>query len=146
MRKVGVHLEDVFVVALQRPAESRQVRRAQPHLLRAMQRMHAIVACRDLVDDGAGAVRRAVIDHQHRESRILREHGIDDPGDVLALVVRGDDDQSTFAAAHFPGGFAGIQFANGRDHAARLRVVTTPPAKSNTDSPSATSVMSLPFS
>ena len=41
----------------------------------------------------AGSVGRPVVDDQDLEPRVLREHRLDQPRDVLALVVGRDDDE-----------------------------------------------------
>ena len=93
VREVGVHLEHEVVVALERPAKAGEVRGAQSHLSRALEDVHARVRRHDRVDDRRRAVRRPVVDDQDLESRILAQHRLDQPGDVLALVVRRDDDE-----------------------------------------------------
>ena len=75
------------------PSESRRCRRCPaPSSSRALMKVDARVRRHDAFNDRRGAVRRAVVDDQYVERRILREHRIDEPCDVLAFVVRRDDD------------------------------------------------------
>src|SRR5437660_9814861 len=58
--------------------------------------MDALVLGADGFDDVPCAVRRSVVDDEDLESRILLQHGENQARDVLALVVRGNDDQRAF--------------------------------------------------
>ena len=92
VREVGVHLEDVLVIALERPAEAGDVGGAQAHLpAPAGGGERASSAAMMLVDDLPRPVRRAVVDDQHVERRILREDRRNQAGNVVAFVVGRDD-------------------------------------------------------
>ena len=93
VREVGVHLQDVLVVARQRPPEAGNVRRAESHLPGSGEQMHASVDRGDLLHDGTGAVGRPVVDHEHVDARVLLEHGLDQPPNILPFVERRDDDE-----------------------------------------------------
>ena len=47
-----------------------------------------------LLDQGGGAVGRAVVDHQHIKGELQAHHRLEHANHVLALVVRRDDDQA----------------------------------------------------
>ena len=96
--EVGVHLEHVLVVALQRPLEPGDVGRAKAHLARAMEDVDSGVGARELIGDHAGPVGRVVVDDQHVEPRVLLQNLRHDLGQVHRFVVRRDDDQRPFSA------------------------------------------------
>jgi len=55
--------------------------------------VHARICSSHSVDDGSRSVRRSVVYNEHLERRILRQHRRNDIGDVVMLVVGGDDHQ-----------------------------------------------------
>jgi hypothetical protein len=67
-----------------------EVRRPQPGLLGAVQDGHARLARGDLVGEPSGAVRGAVVDHEHIGVRYGGQEPVDEPAEVLRLVVGGD--------------------------------------------------------
>jgi hypothetical protein len=100
VREVRVHLEQVLVAGAQPVAKSLEVSGAEPELAGAVHHRDARVASRQLVEDAAGAVRRVVV---HEQDVGVGQHFEDrrgDRADVVALVVRGDDDQR-LVARHF---------------------------------------------
>jgi hypothetical protein len=58
-----------------------------------VQYVDAMLGRRDLVGQLPGAVGRAVVHHQDLQALVAREDGRDQAGEVLALVVRRDDDE-----------------------------------------------------
>ena len=74
--EVGVHLEYVFILVLQRPLEARDVSRAKPQLARALDDEQAVakLAVNQAMHDGGGAVGRAVVNHEDVETLFQREH------------------------------------------------------------------------
>ena len=94
VRKIGIHLEDERILARERPLEARQIGSPEPHLFCTVQRVHARIRNGDFIDDGASAIRRSVIDDQHAEPRVLRQHRLNDTRDIFALVVRRNDDEA----------------------------------------------------
>src|SRR6476660_7881045 len=93
MREVSIHLEYQGVVASQSPLESRNVGRAESELASAMNDVHAWIGGRHSVNDSSRSVRRPVVYNKYLERRILRQHRRNDVGDIVVLVVRGDDHQ-----------------------------------------------------
>jgi len=69
---------------------------------------HARVGARELVRDRAGAVGRRVVHHQEVRAHRLREDGLGERGQVLALVQRGHDDEQAFGHGYLSGGTAGV--------------------------------------
>src|SRR4051812_25972519 len=51
----------------------------------------------EILDDGAGSVRRSIVDYKNLDASVLLEGGSNEPRDVLALVVRRDDDKGSFS-------------------------------------------------
>ena len=95
MREVAVHFEDVVVPTIEGEAEPSEVGRAQTELALAFDEVDAFaVRGLRLFDEGRGAVRRAVIDHQHVKRKRERHHRFQHALDVFPFVVRGDDDQA----------------------------------------------------
>ena len=92
---VGVHLDDDRVIAVQAPFEAGEVGLAEAVLLDAVHHMDTtlVVALGEFVGYVAGAVGTGIIDDQHVDARHGCLHPRHNSGKVLALVVRGDDDQ-----------------------------------------------------
>ncbi len=94
VRAVGVHLDDVRVVASHRPVESRQVGLAEPFLARPVQDVDGAVVFGDPVGQVARPVRRVVVDDEDVRVR----NGRADPGhdrfEGLNLVVSRNDDEN----------------------------------------------------
>ena len=81
--------------ALERVAEAREVGAAEARALPARRsrcRRGSLAARR--LDEIAGAVGAGVVDDEHLEPRILREHAARDREHVSRLVVGGQDDDS----------------------------------------------------
>ena len=93
MTEVGVHLEDVLVVALQRPFETGDVGGAQSELPLSLMDEQSVaeLCCHEPLHDGCGAVGRPVVNDQYMETFLQPEDGPDDFLDVLLLVVGGYD-------------------------------------------------------
>ena len=106
MREVAVHFADVVVALVEGPAEAGQVRAPETFLGGAVQDVHPVVLGGQAVGDLAGAVGRAVVDHEH----VARDRGaltrsadrLDHPLEILALVVRrhADDESLGGGSAH----------------------------------------------
>ena len=95
--EVGIHLEDIVIVALQRPAESGHVGRSKAELAAPFDQVQPLrELLLQVLDRSGGAVRRAVVDDQDVIAAFQVEDGPDDLGDVLDLVVGRDDDEFTF--------------------------------------------------
>ena len=95
--EVGVHLEDVFVVVLQGPAEAGDVGRAQSLLACALQHEEAageVLALQQAFHDVRRAVRRVVFHHQDVETVLQSEDGADDVLYVFPFIVGRDDDDA----------------------------------------------------
>jgi hypothetical protein len=56
VREVGVHLQDAGRPAVQRDVEAREVRRAEPLALGAVQHLHRLVALGERVGEPPGPV------------------------------------------------------------------------------------------
>ena len=100
--EVGIHLEDVFIVPLQRPAEAGDVGRAQPLLAGALQHEEAVgkLLALQALDDVGRAVGRVVLHHQDVETVLQSEDGANDVLYVFPLVVGGDDDDAVRSSIH----------------------------------------------
>ena len=61
--------------------------------------MHACVGSHHRIDNRTGAVRRAVVHDEDLQAVVLAEHTLDEPLDVLALIVCRDDDQGLLSHA-----------------------------------------------
>ena len=89
MREVAVHLEHELRVRLERPGEAGEVGAPDALLRRPMEDVEPLELGREPVGDLAGAVGRAVVDHEHAVPRRV-EHLTERPHerlDVLPLVV-----------------------------------------------------------
>jgi len=64
VRKIPIHLEDKFVIALQRPGEPGAISASQPILLCPMQDVDMRMRCGECVGHLAGAVGRIVVHHE----------------------------------------------------------------------------------
>ena len=93
MAEVAVHLDDVGVVALQRPAEAGDIGGAETLLARALQQVQRLgVFGLLLAYDGGSAVRRTVVDDEEMKSLRQGKDRIDHLRYVLTLIVGGYDD------------------------------------------------------
>ena len=93
MGEVGVHLEDVVVALREGILEAGEVGGAEPQLARTVQDVDPAGArALQLVGDLPGPIRRVVVDDQHGEIA-LGENRADQVGQILALVVGGNNDQ-----------------------------------------------------
>ncbi len=90
MREVAVHLEDELRPVGERAPEAGEVRGAEPFLARAVQDGYVRVLGREAVGELARPVRRAVVDHEHRD--VVLAERVHHRLEVLALVVRGQAD------------------------------------------------------
>src|SRR5262249_13152932 len=93
MREVGVHFKQDVVLPLQSPSEAGEIRGAQAHLLRSPKNVDPRVHRDDLLDDGCRSIWRTVVDDEDLEPAISAQDRLDQTRDVLALIVRGNDDQ-----------------------------------------------------
>src|SRR5687767_1317633 len=98
MGEIGVHLEEPVIAPRNAPAESLEVGRSQAELPCPMQDVNARVVGGHHVRQRAGAIRRCVIDNQHLETGILLERHGKQARQVVALVVRRNDDESALGA------------------------------------------------
>ena len=94
VRQVRVHLADEIGVALRSPRESRPgtIGRGRARRCRCITDTRPGCVRGELVGERARAVRRAIVDDQHPRAR-MREHAADDQRQVLAFVVRRDEDE-----------------------------------------------------
>ena len=94
--EVGVHLEDVFVVVLQRPAEACDVGCAQAQLAATLHHEQAVGELFSLqaADNLGRTVGRPVFDDQDVEPMLQGKDGPQDVLDILPLVVGRDDDDA----------------------------------------------------
>ena len=99
MGEVRVHLEDERVVAFECPPEAGKVGRAQPHLAGAVQHVHPGVGGNHCIDNGPGAIRRAVVHDEDLQPAVLGQRSLDQSLDVFPLVVRRDDDECLLSHA-----------------------------------------------
>ena len=93
MAEVRIHLEHVGVGSLEGPLEARDVGAAQPPLPFPVQDVDVVVGAGPLGGDLTGPVGGVVIDDQDVRHRERLAGGVQDAGEVLQLVVGGDDDQ-----------------------------------------------------
>ncbi|EAU64893.1 hypothetical protein STIAU_5457 [Stigmatella aurantiaca DW4/3-1] len=100
--EVRVHLDDVGVARIERPAEGGQIGAAKPLLLLPVKHPDARLLGRQRVGDLPGAIRRVVIDDEDVHPGLGLEHRTGDGLDVLRFVVGGDADQRSVhgAAGH----------------------------------------------
>lgn len=96
--EIRIHLEKDVVGALQSPAKSRYVSSAETEFSAPVQHMHTRLPGGNLVGKGSGAVRRPVIDYQHFQAVVLRQHLRDQARKVVALVVGGNNDEGVLQA------------------------------------------------
>ena len=96
MAEVGVHLENVFVVALKRPFESFDVCRSQTQLSATLEQMKSAVEllAHQFLHLRCRSVGRAVVDDEYVEFLFQSEHCSDNLLNVLYLVVCRDDDDT----------------------------------------------------
>lgn len=94
--EVGVHLEDVFVVVLQRPTEACDVGRAQAQLAATLHHEQAVgeLFALQAADNLGRTVGRPVFDDQDVETMLQGKDGPYDVLDILPLVVGRDDDDA----------------------------------------------------
>ena len=95
--EIGIHLEDEVVALTQSPLESSNVCGAEAHLVWPLEDIHPRLVLHDTIDDLASAVRRTIIDDENLEAIILLEDGTNEARDVLALVVRRNNDECPFS-------------------------------------------------
>jgi hypothetical protein len=95
---VAIHRQQQLGAALESVAEAREVRAAEPLLARAAQQVQARLAAGRLLDPVAGAVGAGVVDDEHLEAGVGREHGPRDRQHRLGLVVGRQDHERAHAA------------------------------------------------
>ena len=95
MREVGIHLEYVVVAVLDSPLETADVGGAEAELAGALYHEEALgELLLQFLDDGGGAVGRAVFDDEDIEGLLQTKDGADDVLNILFLVIRGDDNDA----------------------------------------------------
>ena len=100
MGEVGVHLEDEVGPLLEGPGEARGVGPAEPLLALPVEDRHAAGVGRgEGVGDLPGAVGGAVVHDEDPELPRLVEDARGDEGEVLPLLVGGEDDDGPHRAA-----------------------------------------------
>src|SRR5687768_9113616 len=92
--EVRVHLEDELVAVIYRPVEPGDIRGPEAQFAGPMDDVDPRVGGRELVGKRSGPVRRAVVDDEHLESRVLSQYLRHDRGEIVALVVGRDNDES----------------------------------------------------
>jgi len=90
VRSIRVRLEDVVIVAIERPLESSDISGAESLLAGAVHHVDSCVLGRELVGQFARAVRTVVINHEHLEAAVGLEESLDERSKILALAVRRD--------------------------------------------------------
>ena len=90
--KIGIHLKDVAVVALQRPFETGNIRCAQTQLSSPFNHVEVWKFLLQPFDDGCCAVGRIVLDDEDVKVLLQREDTTDDVLDVFLLVIGRYDD------------------------------------------------------
>ena len=100
MTEVSIHLEDMGVIALQRPPEPRQISPPQPLLTRPMQHKNPPIGRSPRIGQLPGAIGRIVIHHQHIGHRQRRVHRVEQAGQILALVIGRDHHQGAHVGHH----------------------------------------------
>ena len=94
VREVGVHLDDVLIVAPEGPFEAVDIGCAEPHLAAAALQIDPAWVLLHLAAHGVGcAVGRTVVDYEQVEAVGKRHYGVDHSLDVLYLVVGGYDNK-----------------------------------------------------
>ena len=92
--EVGIHLEDILIVALQGPLEAGDVSRAKTQLACPLYHEQAVTKLRhERFHDVGGAVGAVVVDNQNIERHRQVKDIADNLLDVLFLLVSRDDDQ-----------------------------------------------------
>ena len=99
--EVGVHLEDVAIVALQRPFKSCYIGRAQSLFPASLDDKQPVgkLGVHQPVHNLRRAVGRSVVNHEYVETLLEGEHRTNNLLDVLFLVV-GRNDYNAVACAH----------------------------------------------
>ena len=94
--EVGVHLEDVFVVVLQRPAEACDVGGAQAQLTATLHHEQAVgeLFALQAADNLGRTVGRPVFDDQDVETMLQGKDGPYDVLDILPFIIGRDDDDA----------------------------------------------------
>ena len=93
MTEVGVHLEDVLIIALERPFETSDIGGAQSLFATALNQEEAVgelVALQPFHDVGR-TVGTAVVNYKNMEAFLQAKDGADNLLHVLLLVIRGDN-------------------------------------------------------
>ena len=93
MAAVGIHLEQVVVIAGEPPGEALDVGGAEAELARPVHHVDAGLVGGEVVEERAGTVRRVVVDEQQIRRGQRNQEALRDVLDVIALVVGGNDDQ-----------------------------------------------------
>ena len=91
--RLAFHLDENLVVVLHPPGEPGPVGAAQPRLRLATQDGDVVELPPDRLGDVGGAVRTAVVDHEHLGRGHDGPHPAEDLGHVGRLLIGGDDDQ-----------------------------------------------------
>ena len=96
MAEVGIHLEDVSIIALQRPLESGNIGSAQTQFTAPFQQEQPVaeLPVHQSLHNLCRAVGRTVVNDQDMKLLFQSEHGPDNLLDVLLLVVGGDDNNA----------------------------------------------------
>src|SRR5262249_38265587 len=97
VRKVRVHLEQPVVLTFESPGKTSQVGAAQAFLLCPVEYVDAWVQSREVRRQPTGAVRRVVVHDQDFETRVLLQDPRYDLGQVLALVIGGQNHQQALS-------------------------------------------------
>lgn len=94
MREVRVHLQDGVGGTLQGPGEGGEIGPAQAFLRGTVQRLDAArMRGGQGLRDGAGAVRRGVVDDQEAKGGLKPQDLLGQGAQVIGLVVGGQEDQ-----------------------------------------------------
>ena len=99
--EVGVHLEDVLVVALQCPLKAGNVSRAQSQFAATLHQVQlsAKLIGHQTTHNGSCTIRRSIVDHQYMETLLQPEYRAYDFLDILLLII-GWYDYYTIALLH----------------------------------------------
>src|SRR5208282_716942 len=94
MAEVSVHIEDVLVLVFYAIFHSRDDRRAEAELPRAVQTVYTLVLGRRTITPLAGSVRRVVVNDEDVGLRSVPKYLFHQGGKVLDLVIGGHGYQS----------------------------------------------------
>ena len=93
MRTVGVEFDEPVVVAFHSPGEPGSIRGAKARLACAVKHVNSRVYKSEVDGECARTVWRVVVDHQHVGFRNADKKSADHSGEIVALVVGGNDDE-----------------------------------------------------